>query len=694
MMHNLVMTSESLQQIDMPCSFHHWWFDPSDGQLRSSEKQVRLQPRIAKLLAIFLANPEQVIPREQLIEFLWQDKAVNEDALSRCIAELRSSLDDSSTSPIYIETVPKVGYRFLQPIKENSHKRLVGYLAALIIVIATAVMFLSQQDDNEIVPELRNMIISAERVTADPAMEYLPTLSPSGELIAYSIRDENRLAIRIIDRQSELIHTIKEDEFNLSSPAFPPDEASIFVVGVDQANCHIFQYQLPALNRVALRPCHQTSYSPQIDISPDGKYLAYIAKTEETNPGIWLYNLSKRSYSSLTIPTGKDSYDSSPRFSPDSNSIAFTRGNNSTREIYRVTADKPDEVQQITDGNQFITGLDWLNDNRHIVFDSTETGDRNLWLVNVNSQSSYLLGARNAQLPTVNSDNDSISFVDTRYNANIWRVSLEEDDSAPEALIESIKYNNFPAYSPDDKTIAFSTNRKGKSTIWLFDLETRTQKILLEIAGLNLFSPSWSPDGKRLIVSSRGKDGYKCFSVQVDSGIYHPSSQSEIPMYSCHQATDGSIYAVTRVPEQPATIIRVTPNSEETILLASDTSRIELSSTGQVLFTYRNQKGIYTLTGDSNEPTLVIDKFDTRLDDHWTVQGEYVYYPANYEKSGIWRHHLSSNTREFVTTQLPSAIGLTIAVNNKHTEFLFTRTVSRLSDIYVGQYVDESESSN
>ena len=110
------MTTEVLPIIDKPCSFHVWRFDPADGTVVSANEKHRLQPRLSKLLAIFLANSGQLLTREQLIDALWQDKMVNEDALSRCIAELRSTLGDSSSNPVYIETVPKRGYRLIAQV--------------------------------------------------------------------------------------------------------------------------------------------------------------------------------------------------------------------------------------------------------------------------------------------------------------------------------------------------------------------------------------------------------------------------------------------------------------------------------------------------------------------------------------------------------------------------------------------------
>ena len=52
-----------------------------------------------------------VVERERLLTTVWGERAVSDEPLTRCIADLRKALDDSRASPTYIQTVPKRGYR-------------------------------------------------------------------------------------------------------------------------------------------------------------------------------------------------------------------------------------------------------------------------------------------------------------------------------------------------------------------------------------------------------------------------------------------------------------------------------------------------------------------------------------------------------------------------------------------------------
>lgn len=85
------------------------------GELRKSGITLRLRPQPAKVLVLLAARPGEIVRREQLRESIWgSDVFVDfEHGLNLCIREIRAALDDDAEKPRYIETVPRVGYRFV-----------------------------------------------------------------------------------------------------------------------------------------------------------------------------------------------------------------------------------------------------------------------------------------------------------------------------------------------------------------------------------------------------------------------------------------------------------------------------------------------------------------------------------------------------------------------------------------------------
>jgi DNA-binding winged helix-turn-helix (wHTH) protein/TolB-like protein/Flp pilus assembly protein TadD len=93
-------------------------FDPSALQLRRAQRLVRLRPQALKLLRIFVSRPRQLITREAIHQELWgADVHVDfEQGVNHTVKQLRAALGDDASAPRYIETLPRLGYRFIAPV--------------------------------------------------------------------------------------------------------------------------------------------------------------------------------------------------------------------------------------------------------------------------------------------------------------------------------------------------------------------------------------------------------------------------------------------------------------------------------------------------------------------------------------------------------------------------------------------------
>jgi DNA-binding winged helix-turn-helix (wHTH) protein/TolB-like protein len=87
------------------------------GELLRMGSPVKLQSQPAKILEILACRSGEVVSREEIRQLVWRDSYVDFDAsLNFCIKEIRRALGDSATSPSFVETVPRRGYRFLKPV--------------------------------------------------------------------------------------------------------------------------------------------------------------------------------------------------------------------------------------------------------------------------------------------------------------------------------------------------------------------------------------------------------------------------------------------------------------------------------------------------------------------------------------------------------------------------------------------------
>jgi cholera toxin transcriptional activator len=93
--------------------------DLSAGELRRSGVKLRLQGQPFQVLALLLERAGEVVTREELQQKLWpSDTFVDFDhSLNTAINKVREALGDSASSPRYVETLARRGYRFIVQVQ-------------------------------------------------------------------------------------------------------------------------------------------------------------------------------------------------------------------------------------------------------------------------------------------------------------------------------------------------------------------------------------------------------------------------------------------------------------------------------------------------------------------------------------------------------------------------------------------------
>jgi predicted ATPase/DNA-binding winged helix-turn-helix (wHTH) protein len=76
-----------------------------------------LTPTVFRILVLLLEHAGQVVTKEELVKHIWPDSFVEEGNLNRNVSTLRKALGEKPSDHRYIETVPKLGYRFSAPVR-------------------------------------------------------------------------------------------------------------------------------------------------------------------------------------------------------------------------------------------------------------------------------------------------------------------------------------------------------------------------------------------------------------------------------------------------------------------------------------------------------------------------------------------------------------------------------------------------
>ena len=103
------------------------------GELRKKGVRIRLQEQPLQVLTVLLRHPGRLVTREELRCEVWSANTFVDfdNGLNTAVNKLREAFSDSPSSPQFIETVPRRGYRFIAPVTRDGESALTpGLLAA------------------------------------------------------------------------------------------------------------------------------------------------------------------------------------------------------------------------------------------------------------------------------------------------------------------------------------------------------------------------------------------------------------------------------------------------------------------------------------------------------------------------------------------------------------------------------------
>ncbi|MEO1368559.1 MAG: winged helix-turn-helix domain-containing protein, partial [Acidobacteriota bacterium] len=167
--------------------------EPSLNQVIRGPQVLPVEPRVMDLLVLLAESPGRVFGRDEILERVWPDTTVQDDALRRVVALLRRTLDDDPKSPRYIETITRRGYRLVAPVSHpepepgpppvNEPPRWLWAAIALagLAALAVAVWLFPRGD----APGGPGAELSLRPLTSLPGNESEPTFSADGERVAF-----------------------------------------------------------------------------------------------------------------------------------------------------------------------------------------------------------------------------------------------------------------------------------------------------------------------------------------------------------------------------------------------------------------------------------------------------------------------------------------------------------------------------
>jgi Tol biopolymer transport system component/DNA-binding winged helix-turn-helix (wHTH) protein len=655
--------------------------DTGRAELRRAGTPVKLREQSFRILVHLLEHAGEIVTREELRGVLWpSDTFVDFDhSLNTAMMKLRNALGDSADAPLYIETIPKRGYRFVAPLSQaadgqagvaksvadstsaavdgakeaeeaappeartpDAHRWIwrMGAAAGLVLIaVAGLLVFLRTHRP----PARPNEGLAASAfkivpVTTAPGLTEAPAFSPDGRAIAYlwdgAERKREDVYVQLVGADLPLRLTYSKSGF-VGPPAWSPDGREIAFSRCDGKNDGI--YVVPALGgeerKLTSVSCFHTRPSG-LAWFRDGKGLLMVDRCGAAGLfGIVLFSQAtgeKRCVGRSGFGNDSD-FDYYFSLSPDQKTVAFIPATSFLRcEVYTVpvSGGKP---RKFTTNSQCWGNLMWTPDGKSIVFRSIRTGEATLW--RIAADGGPMEPERTYKgIGSFSPDGRRLVY-DEELNseaASIWRADFASPGGpvlANQMLISS-KYDEMDAQpSPDGGRVVWMSRRTGVGEIWT---GKATGESLLPLTHLDTYSgtPRWSPDGRWIAFDSITGNGTQIFAVDAEGRNPHPITEGPFDNVVPSWSRDGkSIYfASNRTGSWQVWRHPLDGGGEAQLTLRGGFCPFESLDGQSVFFSKFDEAGIWSVPVRGGAESLVVaDKPQVGYWGHWAVTRSGLY---------------------------------------------------------------------
>jgi DNA-binding winged helix-turn-helix (wHTH) protein len=102
-----------------PKLFAPFRLDPANQCLWRERARIPMAPKVFDVLRYLVENAGRLVSQQELLDSVWPEAFVQPEILRKYILEIRKVLGDPPNHPVFIETLPKRGYRFIAPVSED-----------------------------------------------------------------------------------------------------------------------------------------------------------------------------------------------------------------------------------------------------------------------------------------------------------------------------------------------------------------------------------------------------------------------------------------------------------------------------------------------------------------------------------------------------------------------------------------------
>ena len=553
--------------------FGAFCLDPAEHILLRNGKRVPLVPKALETLLILVQHSGHVLAKDELMELLWPGTVVEENNLTQNISALRKALGEDSGGSAYIETVPRLGYRFVKEVRVLSVDE-----PNLLFTRHTTARIVIREEEEE-----RQETSEFEKQQEEPRGGASPVAESAApgritEVRAATQRGRFRartavvvLAIVLLSVASYAVLVKSQppmvlDYLQLSSESprqkghLVTDGAYVYFQERTEDRNLVAQLSTAGGETVALR--HLPREFSLLDISPTRPEVLVMGGWGTGKEGpLWIYPLpagsprqlgNLRAHAATWSPDGKEilyandselflaSSDGSQlrrvaetpgrayhlRWSPGGDLVTFVVTDEKTASVslWQASVDGT-HLRSLLSGGSVQSGDfrgTWTPDGKYYIYSATVNGRTDLWALAAkprffsrrsDAPQRLTTGQLSLVEPVSSRDGKKLFAIGTLERAEIIRYDANSKQFVP--FLSGVSADGL-SFSRDGEWVAYTSYPE--RTLWRSRADG-SQKLQLTFSPQEALMPCWSPDGRRIAFIARTSAGHwKIFLTSTDGG--------------------------------------------------------------------------------------------------------------------------------------------------------------------------------
>ncbi|MBD1581129.1 winged helix-turn-helix domain-containing protein [Pseudoalteromonas sp. S16_S37] len=371
------------------------------GDVSFGEQSIKLEPLPLAFLYFLIQHAGEVVSRQALLENVWGNRQVSDDAIRRVVKKIRVALGDDAKEPKYIKTIPMQGYVLIAPVQavgEYNHKGSLSLLnlvehklkwqhflwlqfGLFLLLFSGAYLYIlkSQQSDVLVVNDDK---LHIELLTQMSGSEINGSYHPKHNTLLFIYRENNDSPFALYRKNltTGLVHRLSFDNNSYFSAFFSDDGQYVAYSKDTPTGMQSFIAKYDDKGLLDAKLLHfNFAHVYLLSFGKDNDTLYVSAPSSGHNSlkqnAIYSYSVSQKQIQQVTFPFVKGRGDYAAKLSPDGRHLAVLR--NMSERRYHLLIHDLEQQNIVSEVNLsfFASNLVWLQNSSQELAITSFKGD-------------------------------------------------------------------------------------------------------------------------------------------------------------------------------------------------------------------------------------------------------------------------------------------------------------------------------